>query len=218
LLVLGLVAILTGGILSMLATGPLALHSTLPEPAPLHHEVLVAARPIETGALLRLDDMAWQPLSPGAAFQGGLQRDTTTMDAFVGAVARRNFSVGEPLFANSLVRPGDRGFLAAVLTPGNRAVSVPVDVSQSAAGMMLPGDHVDIILTQNFNEAGTDPGRRSVGETILRDLRVVAVDQRLSSAAAVATGDQRGLLSRVADVSGRGDAEPSAGTIHSDVS
>ena len=50
LLVLGLVAILTGGILSMLATGPLALHSTLPEPAPLHHEVLVAARPIETGA------------------------------------------------------------------------------------------------------------------------------------------------------------------------
>lgn len=193
LLVLGLLAVVTGAVLSLVATGPLSRRAAPPEVAVLRHEILTAARPIETGTLLRLDDMTWQPAATGAVVPGTLRRGDADMDAFVGALARRDFSAGEPLFASWLVRPGDRGFLAAVLAPGNRAVSVPVDAPQTAAGLMRPGDHVDVILTQTFNDAATDQAHRSVGETILRDLRVIAVDQRVSPAAPVAVTDQRGV-------------------------
>jgi pilus assembly protein CpaB len=101
---------------------------------------------------------------------------------YYGAIARRDFDANEPLIAGDLVKAGDRQFLAAVLRPGTRAVSMAVDASQSASGLALPGDYVDVILTQSFNEAVADPGRRSVGETVLRNVRVIAVDQSLITA------------------------------------
>ncbi|MEJ0019407.1 MAG: Flp pilus assembly protein CpaB [Acetobacteraceae bacterium] len=193
LLVLGVLAVLTGAVLSVLASGPMLLRARPADPVSLGPEILVAARAIETGTLLRLGDMMWQPVAPGTAFLGSLRRGETGADAFVGAVARRDFAAGEPLFAVSLIRPGDRGFLAAVLAPGSRAVSVSVDAPQSAAGLMLPGDHVDVILTQNFRDAGADPAHRSVGETILADRRIIAVDQRVSPSVPPTPPDQRGL-------------------------
>jgi pilus assembly protein CpaB len=193
LLALGLLATMTGAILSLLVMGPASWHRVPPNPMPLHQEILVAARPIAAGTLLRLDDMAWQKVSPDTVFQGSLQRGEIDKEAFAGAVARRDFGMGEPLFAASLVRPGDHGFLAAVLAPGNRAVSVPADAPQTAAGLMLPGDHVDVILTQTFNDAARDTAHRSVGETILRDLRVIAVDQRISPLAPAGGADARGI-------------------------
>jgi pilus assembly protein CpaB len=101
---------------------------------------------------------------------------------FVGAVARRGFQVGDPLVEAELVKPTQGGFLAAVLAPSMRAVAITVGAAESVAGLVAPGDRVDVILTQNFGAANTMSARKSVGETVLHDIRVIAVDQALAGA------------------------------------
>ena len=97
----------------------------------------------------------------------------------VGAVVRRPITAGQPISTDSVVKPGDRGFLAAVLDPGMRAISVPVDEATGNAGLIFPGDHVDLILTQSIEAAGDPAGSRRVSETVLEDLRVIAIGRRL---------------------------------------
>jgi pilus assembly protein CpaB len=141
--------------------------------------ILVATHAVPTGTLLRPEDIGWREV--GSVQAGHLLRGQVSQADFVGAIARRNFAQGEPLVASDLVRPSERQFLAAVLKPGNRAVSISVDAPQSAAGLILPGDQVDVILTQSFADPATDPARKSVGETVLRDIRVIAVDQSINT-------------------------------------
>jgi pilus assembly protein CpaB len=111
--------------------------------------------------------------------------DEVADSKYLGALSTKEFAAGEPLLTSSLIKPGDRGFLAALLAPGTRAVSIAVEATQSASGLLLPDNRVDIILTQTF-ENDADPARKSVGETILKNLRVIAVDRRLGPALAVA--------------------------------
>jgi pilus assembly protein CpaB len=84
------------------------------------------------------------------------------------------------------VKPGDRSFLAAVLTPGTRAVAVPVNAHSSIAGLVLPGDRVDIILSHRFDNGGETQKREihTASETVLTNVRVIAIDQ--------STDDQKG--------------------------
>ena len=71
--------------------------------------------------------------------------------------------------------PGDRGFLAAALGPGMRAVTVPVSAKTGVAGFVFPGDRVDLVLTQTVT--GDDGQPLKAAETVLRNLRVLATDQ-----------------------------------------
>jgi len=103
------------------------------------------------------------------------------MEDFIGAVVRSSLSDGEPITESRVVRPGDRGFLAAVLQPGYRAVSVNVTPSSGLNGLAYPGDHVDLLLTMSVTEDATDnpnPRSHQVSETVLSDVRVLALDQR----------------------------------------
>jgi pilus assembly protein CpaB len=111
-----------------------------------------------------------------------MMRGQISESEFVGSVSRRGFGAGDPLTQSDLVKPDQGGFLAAVLAPAMRAVSVTVGAAESVAGLVAPGDRVDVILTQNFNDSLVAPPRKSVGETVLRDVRVIAVDQALSGA------------------------------------
>ena len=67
-----------------------------------------------------------------------------------------------------MVKPGERGFLAAVLEPGMRAISVPIDEASGNAGLIFPGDQVDLILTQTIEAARRPAGARRVSETVLK--------------------------------------------------
>jgi pilus assembly protein CpaB len=153
--------------------------------------MLVAVRALPSGTLLRPADIAWQELKAAAMPAGSIARSPTTESAYLGAVTRRDFAAGEALADAALVKAGDRAFLAAVLTPGDRAVSIAVDAPQSVAGLVLPGDRVDVILTQSFGEGTGDLGHKSVGETVLTDIRVIAVDQWLLLLAKPASKEQR---------------------------
>ena len=94
----------------------------------------------------------------------------------LGTVVRYQISAGEPVTQGSLAAPGDRGFLAAALGPGMRAVTVPVSAKTGVAGFVFPGDRVDIVLTQTV--AGDDEGADlKAAETFLRNMRVLATDQ-----------------------------------------
>ena len=78
------------------------------------------------------------------------------------------------------MRPGEHGFLAAVLGPNMRAASVGVDAVSGSAGLIWPGDHVDLILTQQLEDPALPPSRKVAAETVLSDVRVIAIDQLLA--------------------------------------
>ena len=82
------------------------------------------------------------------------------------------------------MRPGDHGFLAAVLKPGMRAVTVGVDAITGTAGLIWPGDRVDLILTQTLDGPQLAPGQRIAAETVLQNALVIAIDQLLVQGAA----------------------------------
>jgi pilus assembly protein CpaB len=152
-------------------------------PAPVRPAIVVASHAIPTGTLLRPEDIGWKEVGPQEIRAGALVRGQVSELELVGAITRRAFAAGEALVVSDLVKPSERQFLSAVLKPGTRAVSISVDAPQSAAGLILPGDQVDVILTQSFTESAADPARKSVAETVLHDVRVIAVDQSLSTAA-----------------------------------
>ena len=92
-----------------------------------------------------------------------------------GAALRSSVTAGEPISRGAIVKPGDRDFLQVVLSPQARAIAIPVTTGGASTGILYPGDRVDVILTQTFKN---DPPltRRSVGETVVENLRVLAID------------------------------------------
>ena len=143
--------------------------------------ILTALTSIPSGTLLRENDFGWKEIKPGKAQPGQITRGSVSKNEYLGAITRKDFSEGEALSASQLVKTSDRRFLAAVLHPGYRAVSISVDAPQTASGLVLPGDYVDVILVQNFGDNVATAAHRSVGETVLRNVRVVAVDRSLET-------------------------------------
>lgn len=167
--------------------------------------VLVAKRDLPIGTRLVAGDMGWQDwpaagLSPlfttdgvaaavkaqGAAgavkdvanAAGGLFGDAA-IKSLESAVVREPFIAGEPIVARKIVKAGEGNYMSVVLAPGMRAMSVPVAVDTGAGGFILPGDRVDILLTK----AATGDGKGLTTESILRNVRVLAIDQTASAAA-----------------------------------
>lgn len=146
--------------------------------------VLVAARSLPSGEFVTPSAVRWQSWPDNDVPSNYvISRDAPSKNmvaAVTGAVIRAGLAAGQPLTQELLVRPGQRGFLAAVLWPGMRAISVPVTVSSGLAGLLFPGDRIDLILTQRIRvdaPNGKSYERRG-GETILRNVRVLAIDQR----------------------------------------
>lgn len=145
--------------------------------------VLVAARDLATGSFIRPEDMRWQVWPEGQMADNYLLKDKDTPESLSGAVVKLRIAAGEPVTGNRVIKPGDRGFLAAVLSPGMRAVSVAVTPISGVSGLVFPGDHVDMILShqlRNMNPnatAGTNDAIVYASETIQTDLRILAIDQ-----------------------------------------
>lgn len=139
-------------------------------------QVLVARTALRAGQIVKPDDLRWQPWPQGNLPPTYIIEGKRVIADFAGAVARSPLHVGEPIVESELVMPGARGFLAAVLRPGMRAVSVPATPTTSVSGFIYAGDRVDVLLTHVLN---TPNGQHSATETILRNARVIAMDQKV---------------------------------------
>jgi pilus assembly protein CpaB len=136
---------------------------------------LVAARPLKPGTLARDEDFRSEPLD---SVPTGAIRDTPEDKTRLrGALVRKNLDTGAPVTSENVLPRGDRGFLASVLAPGTRAVSIKVDVETGVAGLINPGDYVDVVLTQVAEKA--DVSRRALSETLLSNIRIIAIDQEV---------------------------------------
>lgn len=151
-------------------------------------EVVVAARDVAAGSILTVDDLRFDRWPAAAAAKMVVRGDgEDARKRFAGQTARRDLSEGEPVTAAAL-RQNRTGMLAGMLGAGNRAVSVAITNTSAAAGFVTPGDRVDVLLAADVKRtSGNDSGSggpmvRYASETVLTDLKVLAIDQATTRA------------------------------------
>jgi pilus assembly protein CpaB len=148
--------------------------------------VLVAKIDLPTGSFIKPENLRWQPW-PDDGAANYVKQSSRRLEEFTGSVVRARIAAGEPVTDGRVVKPDDRGFMAAVLTPGMRAISVAVNQTSGISGFVLPGDRIDLVLThaiksENGNNGGGEKQDRHASETILSDLRVLAIGQKIQEA------------------------------------
>jgi pilus assembly protein CpaB len=176
------IAVITAVMAKNMFAGAGAQQAAAAPAVPLGPKVLVAKKALPVGTIIDADSFTFQPwpkelMQSAYYLEGQPDGDPRKL---LGTVVRNAITAGQPVTRGSLVGPQDRGFLAAALAPGMRAITVPVSVSSSVAGFVFPGDHVDLMLTQQVQGGGDGPALK-VSETIIRNLRVLATDQRITS-------------------------------------
>ncbi|MFC3309774.1 Flp pilus assembly protein CpaB [Blastomonas aquatica] len=176
-----LIALTTAFLARSLFTGSAAPQVTaaVQQTEPNGPRVLVANRSLPVGTIITPDSVAFQPWPAKLVSNAYFLEDGAKVETLLGTVVRNAITAGQPVTQGSLVKPGDRGFLAAALGPGMRAVTVPVSARTGVAGFVFPGDRVDLVLTQSVE--GEDGPSLKTSETIIRNLRVLATDQRVNA-------------------------------------
>ena len=172
-------------------------------------QVLVAKRDLPIGTRLIATDVTWMawpsdavngafitngaaPDKPDGKVDAAKAAVAATADQMIGgvdpakavegAIVRDPILTGEPITPRKIVRGGEGGYLSVVLTPGKRAVSVPVTSDTAVGGFILPGDRVDVLVTRDAEsrggvEGGGGGGKVILSETVLQNIRVLALDQ-----------------------------------------
>ncbi len=178
LLLLGALVIAIGTAMAArsLFAGASAPQADAAEAAHKGPKVLVAQRALPVGTIITADSISFQAW-PKEMIQDAYFLDgEADMNKLLGTVVRFNVTAGQPVTQGALVSPGDRGFLAAALGAGMRAVTIPVSQKTGVGGFVFPGDHVDLVLTQTVKSTDQGDSLRA-SETILRNIRVLATDQ-----------------------------------------
>lgn len=147
--------------------------------------VRVAAADLPEGLLLRDNDLAWKRM-PRAQVPAGAFVESQPGADLKGALLRNRVGAGVPIRVENVIPAGAPDFLAAALQPGMRAISVPVDDVSGNAGLIQPGDFVDVLLTQQIGGSATSPGTFEA-ETVVRRARVLAVGSEFQRAKAPAS-------------------------------
>jgi pilus assembly protein CpaB len=176
------IAVITAVMAKNMFTGAGAPQAAAAQAVPTGPKILVARKALPVGTIIDQESLAFQAwpkeLVQNAYYTEGAP--DSDISKLIGTVVRNPITAGQPVTKGALVGPNDRGFLAAALTPGMRAVTVPVSKTTGGSGFIFPGDRVDMVLTQDVVGGGDGPPLK-VSETIVRNLRVLATDQRFDS-------------------------------------
>jgi pilus assembly protein CpaB len=175
------VAVAAGGVAALLAGRSPEKEVVVQEPAQKVDtiDVLTAKGDIAMGQIVSAQDLQWQTWPQAAANQNFIKRSDRpeAVDQLAGSIARTPFVVGEPIREAKLIKANGSGFMAAMLPSGMRALSTEISPENGAGGFILPNDRVDVILTRREREAGRTSGDTQTSETILTNVRVLAIDQ-----------------------------------------
>lgn len=184
--------------LATVALGLIAYNMNMPKPPVPVLEVaekapaptvgyLVAAHPLPRGTLARDDDFTVRSVQSSDAVPAGALLDNADVKIGLrGALVRNFLDTGTPVTSKDILRPRERGFLASVLAPDSRAISINVDAASGVSGLIWPGDYVDVVLTQESTtraeSKNPDHQHGTLSETVVQNVRIVAIDQDIVQA------------------------------------
>ncbi len=152
--------------------------------------VLVAKIDITGGTVMKAKEhFSWQAWPKSGLRKEFVLKGSELDKEFIGAVLRQDIKSGLPLTAQLMYRGGEKGFVASGLKPGMRAVAVKIDPTIGVGGFARTGDRVDIILTSTMTISEKEIQRqvrnssisRKVSETIMRNVRIIAINQNAES-------------------------------------
>jgi pilus assembly protein CpaB len=173
-------------LLATAALGIISYNTYLPKPvvqvtqnapAPVTSGYFVAAHPLPTGTLTRDEDFEVRSVASDSVPSGAIPDTPDAKIGLRGSLVRKFLDTGIPVTSQDVLRPRDRGFLASVLAPDSRAISINVDAESGVSGLIWPGDYVDVVLTQVNDKA--DLAHHTVSETVLHNVRIIAIDQEI---------------------------------------
>ncbi len=197
-IVLIVLALGTAGIAAFLVSQFLASQAPAPTTTAAQatgtQNVLVAARDIAPGTVLAPDDIRWEPWPENLIDErfvvqpAQVEKQSKGADPqqeFLDRIARRSIMAGEPMSHEMVIKQGDTSVTAANIAKGMRAITIQVSPPEGVAGLVLPNDRVDVLMTVSVRDlvglvGWKDVVLRSSAETIMKDLRVVAINQKLS--------------------------------------
>jgi pilus assembly protein CpaB len=191
---LGVFFVLIIALLGVSFLGVTILNKSAPRPmaaAPATEQIIVAGDLLQAGSLLQPGDLGSAAVPLTAAPAGATLDTPANRSGLIGSLIRLAVSPGAPIMSDAIIRPGDHGFLAGVLAPGMRAVTVGVDAVSGAAGLIWPGDHVDVVLTQTLDDQTVPLGQRIAAELVLVNVRVIATGQQLVQGTVSAPGSDK---------------------------
>ena len=159
-----------------------------------------AVPPTQVGIVVRTEEDEPTKKTEGDAEQQSASSGPADA-AIVGAVARRRIFANEPISPDQLIQRGDRSIGSAVVSPGMRAVSIKIKPETASGGFIAPGDYVDVMLSIEWKTTVTDENGKKMPEgtalmlpdgdqmvevtteTVLRNVKVLAIDQSLGRSA-----------------------------------
>src|SRR6202040_3014467 len=178
------VALGAGGIAAYLASGSKEPPPAAPAPVVQIDtaDILVAKGDITMGRVVAANDIQWQvwPASAASSYFVRRKDRPDAIEQLTGSITRSPLLAGEPIREAKLIKANGSRFMAALLPSGMRALSTEISPETGAGGFILPNDRVDVLLTRRDRETEKATGVEAhVSETILTDVRVLAIDQTI---------------------------------------
>lgn len=185
-LLLGATVVLIFGLYALLHHGHKPAHHPVKtaavkkkaKPPPPKVFVVGMGPPAAAGTLLQPGEIVRVPAKDGKVAPGQIRYTPKAVAAFYGAMLRRQAAPQTPLTNAMVIKPGQSGFLAAVLKPGMRAMTIPVDRISDSSGLIWPGDRVDVMLVQSLPQQ-IQTGHNLAAETVLGNVEVIAAGSTL---------------------------------------
>lgn len=191
--ILKIILPIVGALIVALVVRALYVAASTPKPpaAVVYDRVPVAAANLPQGLLLHASDLKWAKVPHGQAPPDALVVTQSDASELKGALLRKSVSEGALLRTSDVIPADAADFLAAALSPGMRAISVAIDEVSGNAGLIQPGDYVDVLLTQQLGsrDVPVPPERAIESETIARRVRVLAVGSMLQRGKTAGAGE-----------------------------
>ena len=134
------------------------------------HTLVVASRALRFGTELGIGTLREMPWSSDVMPAGGFGSIRELL-ASGRRIVLSPIEINEPILSAKITGAGQRATLSALITDGKKASTIRVNDVDGVAGFVLPGDHVDVMLSRQIDK-GT-----AVNDVVLKNAKVLAVDQ-----------------------------------------